>query len=223
MGVHDGHRQRMIRRFLEQGLDSFTPHEVLELLLFFAVPRRDINELAHRLIHTFGDLKGVFDAPYDQLLQVEGVGANTAALLKLMPQLTQTYYLLGQQPLPLTSSDAAGEYLARHYIGREEEEVCLICVDIKGNATAPKLIRRGGLNASDVSLRRVVSTALQHNAVGVILAHNHPNGIALPSEQDLATTRSIRAALETVGVRLMDHIIVADGDYVSLADSGKLE
>lgn len=220
MGVHDGHRARLTARFLEEGLDGFSQHNMLELLLFYAVPRKDTNELAHALIDAFGSLAGVLDAPVSELEAVPGVGERTAALLHLMPQLARAYLADGARDICIDSTAKAGSYLLPRFIGRNEETVFMVCLDGKGRVLSTTLLFRGSVNSAEINLRAVVAAALRHNAAGVILAHNHPGGVALPSPEDLTTTRRVRDALAPVGVRLVDHIIVADGDYVSLADSG---
>ena len=210
MGLHDGHRQRLIQRFLEEDLDNFEPHNVLELLLFYAIPRKDTNELAHVLIDTFGSLKGVFDAPYEELIKVAGIGPNTAALLKLVPSLTRTYYSSDARSVILDTSEKSGEYFLPYYIGQTEEVVRLACLDAGGKVISNQILHRGSANAAEVNIRKIVN----------ILAHNHPGGLPLPSEEDVATTKSIREALMPMGILLMDHIIVAGQDYVSMARSG---
>jgi DNA repair protein RadC len=220
MGLHDGHRQRLIQRFLEEDLDNFEPHNVLELLLFYAIPRKDTNELAHVLMDTFGSLKGVFDAPYEELIKVTGIGPNTAALLKLVPSLTRTYYSSDARSIILDTSEKSGEYFLPYYIGQTEEVVRLACLDAGGKVISNQILHRGSANAAEVNLRKIVNIALRNNAMGVILAHNHPGGLPLPSEEDVATTKSIREALMPMGILLMDHIIVAGQDYVSMARSG---
>ena len=220
MGLHDGHRQRLIQRFLEEDLDNFEPHNVLELLLFYAIPRKDTNELAHVLIDTFGSLKGVFDAPYEELIKVTGIGPNTAALLKLVPSLTRTYYSSDARRIILDTSEKSGEYFLPYYIGQTEEVVRLACLDAGGKVISNQILHRGSANAAEVNIRKIVNIALRNNAMGVILAHNHPGGLPLPSEEDVATTKSIREALIPMGILLMDHIIVAGQDYVSMARSG---
>ena len=220
MGLHDGHRQRLIQRFLEEDLDNFEPHNVLELLLFYAIPRKDTNELAHVLIDTFGSLKGVFDAPYEELIKVAGSGPNTAALLKLVPSLTRTYYSSDARSVILDTSEKSGEYFLPYYIGQTEEVVRLACLDAGGKVISNQILHRGSANAAEVNIRKIVNIALRNNAMGVILAHNHPGGLPLPSEEDVATTKSIREALMPMGILLMDHIIVAGQDYVSMARSG---
>ncbi|MBO4929652.1 MAG: DNA repair protein RadC [Clostridia bacterium] len=220
MGLHDGHRQRLIQRFLEEDLDNFEPHNVLELLLFYAIPRKDTNELAHVLIDTFGSLKGVFDAPYEELVKVNGIGSNAAALLKLVPSLTRTYYSSDARGMILDTSEKSGEYFLPYYIGQTEEVVRLACLDAGGKVISNQILHRGSANAAEVNIRKIVNIALRNNAMGVILAHNHPGGLPLPSEEDVATTKSIREALIPMGILLMDHIIVAGQDYVSMARSG---
>ena len=220
MGLHDGHRQRLIQRFLEEDLDNFEPHNVLELLLFYAIPRKDTNELAHVLMDTFGSLKGVFDAPYEELIKVTGIGPNTAALLKLVPSLTRTYYSSDERSIILDTSEKSGEYFLPYYIGQTEEVVRLACLDAGGKVISNQILHRGSANAAEVNIRKIVNIALRNNAMGVILAHNHPGGLPLPSEEDVATTKSIREALMPMGILLMDHIIVAGQDYVSMARSG---
>ncbi|MEA5039447.1 MAG: DNA repair protein RadC [Clostridiaceae bacterium] len=220
MSVHDGHRERMTARFLKEGLDGFSPHNILELLLFFGVPRKDTNELAHILLDTFGSLSGVLDAPVAELTDVGGIGEHTAALLHLMPQLARAYLSDREREVCINSTEKAGKYLLPRFVGRDEETVFMICVDGKCRVLSTTLLHRGNINSAEVSIRGIVATALRHNAAGVILAHNHPGGVALPSPEDLSTTCRICDALVPVGVRLIDHIIVADGDFVSLADSG---
>ena len=206
--------------FSEEDLDNFEPHNVLELLLFYAIPRKDTNELAHVLIDTFGSLKGVFDAPYEELIKVAGIGPNTAALLKLVPSLTRTYYSSDARSIILDTSEKSGEYFLPYYIGQTEEVVRLACLDAGGKVISNQILHRGSANAAEVNLRKIVNIALRNNAMGVILAHNHPGGLPLPSEEDVATTKSIREALMPMGILLMDHIIVAGQDYVSMARSG---
>ena len=220
MGLHDGHRQRLIQRFLEEDLDNFEPHNVLELLLFYAIPRKDTNELAHVLIDTFGSLKGVFDAPYEELIKVAGIGPNTAALLKLVPSLTRTYYSSDARSVILDTSEKSGEYFLPYYIGQTEEVVRLACLDAGGKVISNQILHRGSANAAEVNIRKIVNIALRNNAMGVILAHNHLGGLRIIKEEDVATTKSIREALMPMGILLMDHIIVAGQDYVSMARSG---
>ena len=219
--VHDGHRRRMKQRFLEEGLDSFDDHQVLELLLFFAIPQGDVNGIAHSLIETFGSLNQVLDANVEDLKKVTGIGDHAATLLALVTHLCRYYQVdNAQRNSVLTSLDACAAYLVPRFFGRNKETVFLLCLDAKCKVLGCKEVGEGSINATSISTRKVVQTALSCNATSVILAHNHPSGIALPSQEDIATTQRIYAALNAVEVHLVDHIVVADGDYVSMVQSG---
>lgn len=220
MSLHDGHRQRLIQRFLRDGLDGFDEHNILELLLFYAIPRKDTNPLAHVLLDHFGSLAGVLDASPQELQSICGVGENTAAFLKLLPELTRIYCSQRQEEVCLSNSAQAGNYLMPRFIGRQEETVLLVCLDAKYRVLSCSILHKGSVNSAEVNTRKLLSVALKHNAVSIILAHNHPGGIALPSEEDIRTTNNIKSALSAAGIRLFDHIIVADHDFVSLSDSG---
>lgn len=223
MSVHSGHRKRVRERFLNESLDNFPPHNALELLLFYALPQRDTNELAHRLIERFGSLAAVFDAPFEELLKVEGVGQSAATLLKLIPQLTRRYMVDSVFEEYLNSTEKAGKFLLPYYIARKNETVFLVCLDSKCKVISTQMIFEGSVNSTQVNIRKIIETAFKYNATGVIIAHNHPGGVALPSSEDLGTTQRIFDALRAVGLAFIDHIIVADDDFVSLADSGFIQ
>ncbi len=220
MAVHDGHRQRMLSKFLEHGIETLHPHEILEILLYFAIPRRDTNPLGHALIENFGSLRAVFDAPYEELLKVDGIGPNAAALLKMVPPLLRAYASDDSEGQIIDSAESVGAYFLPRFIGREREIVLLLCLDNKNKAIACVQIAEGSVNSTAVSTRRIAEIALKYNASAVVLAHNHPNGVAIPSKDDVETTRNIMRFCRNFGLPLLDHVIVADNDYVSLAASG---
>ena len=218
--IHKGHRERLKQRFLEVGLDNFTDVQVLELLLFYAIPQKDTNPLAHALLERFGSLSQVLEADISQLKKVPGISDHSATLLALVTQLCRYYQVDSAQRVEiLRSLDDCGKYLVPRFFGRTRETVFLLCLDAKCKVICCKEIGEGSVNAASISTRKVVETALSCNASSVILAHNHPSGVALPSDDDIVTTRRIYAALEAVEVTLADHIIVAEGDYVSMAQS----
>jgi len=221
MSIHDGHRQRLKERFLKQGLDGFTDIQVLELLLFYALPRRDTNPIAHELLKKFGSVRQVLEAPVERLTEVEYITENAAVLLKLAPAMLRYYQVdKVKEDMPLVTIQACGDYLKHFFLGRKNETVFLLCLDAKCKVLACREVGEGSVNSANVPIRRVVEIALAEGASTVILAHNHPSGIAIPSGEDLATTRRLYAALSTVDVILADHIVVADDDYVSMVQSG---
>lgn len=221
MGIHDGHRGRVRKRFLENGLSGFADHEVLELLLFYSIPQRDTNQIAHALMDQFGTLSRVFSAPAELLTQVDGVGETTAVLLRLIPLAVQRARLQeAEQERALNSVDSIGAYLLELFSQERSETAYQLCLDAKGKLLACKRLGKGSASMVNLDTRKLVENALLTSASSVVLAHNHPSGVALPSEDDQATTRRAKAALEAVGVRLVDHIIVADNDFVSFYESG---
>ena len=221
MGIHDGHRQKMRQRFLTGGLDNFADHEVLELLLFYAIPRRDTNVTAHLLLERYGSLEAVMNAPVEDLMQVDGIGESAALLIKLVPQVMRKSRLSrGRKERILNSTKLAGEFLLDCFIGEKNEVVYQLCLDRKGKLLTCRRLAEGGISSSDLDVRKLVENALLSSASAVIISHNHPSGVALPSADDYTATDRIREILASVGVTLVDHIIVADGDFVSMADSG---
>ena len=219
--IHKGHRERLKARFLEEGLDNFTDIQALELLLFYAIPQKDTNPIAHALLDHFGSLSQVLEADVEELKKVPGISDHSATLLALVTELGRYYQVdCAQRVEVLTTLDACGAYLVPRFFGRSNETVFLLCLDAKCKVLCCKEIGEGSVNSTSISIRKVVETALSANATTVVLAHNHPSGVALPSSEDVQTTRRVAAALSAVEVHLADHIVVAEGDYVSMVQSG---
>ncbi|MGM9549008.1 MAG: RadC family protein [Faecousia sp.] len=221
MSIHDGHRLRLKQRFLEEGLEGFTDIQVLELLLFFSIPRQDTNPTAHALLDHFGSLPQVLEAPVAELKKVKGVGEQSALLLNLINDVARYYQVertMREKILPTVQ--ACGEYLVPFFFGRNVETVFLLCLDAKCKVLCCKEVGQGSVNSAGISVRKIVETALGANATTVVMAHNHPSGIALPSNEDVQTTQRVAAALGALEIHLADHIVVADGDFVSMAQSG---
>ncbi len=220
MSIHEGHRKRMRDRFRREGLDHFDERHVLELLLFFSNPRKDTAPLAQALLDHFGSVSQVLEAPAEELEKVSGVGEQSSTLLTLVNAVGR-YYLVNrsmhQDILPDTGS--CGRYLASRFHGRRNETVFLLCLDAKCKVLCCREVGEGSVNSANVPIRRIVEMALAVNATSVVIAHNHPSGIAIPSDEDVLATRRLAVALSTVDISLADHVIVADGDFVSLAES----
>ena len=220
--IHAGHRKRMKGEFLARGLEGLPDHKVLELLLFFAIPQGDVNPLAHALIDRFGSLSGVFHATYEQLRAVKGVGENTASLILLIPALGGRYLQERADPKGICQTSwQFRELLEPEFFGARNERVFIVCLDGKMKLLAPpKLLGEGIADAAAVTTRKVMETALACNSSVVVLAHNHVSGLAIPSTEDIMTTRQLARSLHQVGILLYDHFIVADGDMVSMRESG---
>lgn len=221
MSIHDGHRQRLWERLESEGLDNFTDIQALELLLFYCIPRQDTNALAHELLRRFGSFSQVLETSPEELKKVKGIGDKAAKFLNLIPAVSR-YYTVDRMNTPkiLKTMDGCKDYLAAHFGGRSNETVFLLCLDAKCKVLCCSEVSEGNVNCASVSVRRVVEAALGANATTVIMGHNHPSGIAVPSAEDVATTRRVAAALAAVDVVLADHIVVADDDYISMVQSG---
>ncbi|NLY43043.1 MAG: DNA repair protein RadC [Clostridiaceae bacterium] len=219
--VHKGHRQRVKARYLAEGLDAFEDHQVLELLLFYCIPMKDTNELAHNMIREFGTLAGLFEADPKDICKRCGVSENTAILISLIPSLARRYFISrwGNKPV-LSSSTAAGEYMVSLFTGRTYEVFYVICLDSQNRVNYAALVHEGTINEVPVYPRLIVETALRHKASSVILAHNHPGGSLKPSSEDIMVTKKIKAALEAISIRVCDHIIVAGDKFTSMAEKG---
>lgn len=220
---HDGHRQRLKERFLESGIDDFEPHNVLELLLFYAVPRKDTNVIAHDLINKFGSLSAVLDANPKDLMKVDGVGENTATFLSMIPQITRRYIddKTNESVIIKTRSDL-GKYLVPKFIGRTSEALMLIAMDNKNKILSCHVISEGDISSAKVSKRKIMEDAIRLNAAQIALAHNHPSGIVSASPEDISMTKNIKEMLAQVGIRFFDHIIVSNDEFMSMVASGMI-
>lgn len=219
--LHNEHRERMRARFLKDGFRNFQEHEILEMLLFYCIPRRNTNDIAHNLIKRFGSLSLVIDAPVKELEKVEGIGAHSALFLNLLGSLSRHCAIKeNERYRSLKTLDQCGEYMVPYFKGKNRETVYLLCLDAKCKVLSCREVEEGNVNTASISIRKIVDMALTENATSVVLAHNHPSGLALPSTEDILTTKKLAHALRLVDVVLIDHVIVADGDHVSLTLSG---
>ncbi len=216
--MHEGHRKRMKERMAKEGLMHFAPHEVLEVLLFFGVPTKDVNPLAHELIARFGSLSAVLDASPEELARCPGVGANVAALLSMVPQLAGYYMRDKYRDKPLLkNANDAGDFCQTLFLGQTNESLYLICLDAQTRVIHPALLAEGTIDEITIYPRAVVDAAIRHDAHSVLITHNHPGGSLLPSPNDYDTTKAVMAALGPIGIRVLDHIIVGEGQFLSLA------
>ena len=221
--LHQGHRQRMRARVEAHGLESLSPHEVLEYILYITNTRRDTNGLAHQLIDRFGDFAGVLEASEEELLTVEGVGPSTARMLHLLPQISRYYTQSrtgGRKSLGTTEQLA--EILMLQLAGAMQERALLAALDSRSRVKGLFWLRDGTGDRVSLEIKDVVSAALRGGTDSVVLCHNHPNGMALPSREDLQATENIVRALGLVKVHLRDHIILTETEYFSMREANRL-
>ena len=220
--LHAGHRKRMREEFEENGFRNWHSHNVLEYILFRVIPRFDTNETAHRLIDECGGFADVFRASREKLTEIHGVGDETAAYIQMLGEFVRYYnsvrYDAGRLEL---GSENCEEYLLNLFDGKEREYFYMICLDSKNRILYKKLINEGGMDSMDIDITRIVRIAVKCDASYVVLAHNHPSGIAAASNADIISTQTIERALKMAGINLLDHIIVAGGKCVSMREDYK--
>lgn len=219
--MHEGHRKRLKNRCARQGFDSLEEHEALELLLYYSIPRKDTNETAHRLLARFGSFAAVLDADAEELKKVESVGEHTAAFLKLLPAAGNYYAKSRYREKPyLRNATEAGKYMAAMIGERTNEVFAAACLDAQRRVIEFCVIEQGTVSETSVSPRKVAETLIRYNTVSVIFAHNHPSGTLHPSEEDLSLTRKLCDMLESMGINVIDHIIVGQQQFTSMSERG---
>lgn len=221
--LHKGHRKRMRAQLFAGDINESTPpHVLLEMLLYHSFAQGDTNPLAHQLINRFGSINGVLSASAEELMSVPGVGEKTASLIKLLTPITRACILENIKKVEeLHGPDDMGRYLLKRYAFCNRETVSVLCLKPNGKVIAFEPIGEGDIGAVCVSARRIIEVALKYNASIVALAHNHPSGNAIPSAIDIEITKGLAATLRQVGVHLVDHIILVENDYVSMAQSAE--
>lgn len=215
--IHTDHRARLKERFRQEGGEHFTDAQLLELMLFAAIPRKDVNPLAHILLRHFGSFSAVLEADEQELKRVEGIGESAAFYLTtFLPVIRRYLQDKNQVGTVLITPEQFGQYLLPKYIGLREEAVYLLCFDAKSKLIYEGFINSGTPLFSVVSIRKITEIVTRTGAISIVVAHNHPNGLAIPSEDDLSATEALRNAMTLMETQLLDHVILAGDDFVSL-------
>ncbi len=217
--VHAGHRDRLRKKFIMHGIDIFEDHEILELLLFYVIPRKNTNELAHKLLKEFGTIPGIMEAPLSSLKMIEGIGENVACFIKLILTMVRVYMERKEveQNTKPTREDFTDK-LSRKFLGRKEETIAIMLLDAKCKILYEGIVSKGTFNRVELHIRRIMELIVLFDAAAIIVGHNHPSGLATPSQEDVITTQKLEHLFNTMNIEFIDHIIVADGDYVSLKE-----
>lgn len=214
-----GHRERLREKFQKAGAEGLHDYELLELLLTYALPRKDVKPIAKALLDRFGGLAGVLDASQRELEEAEGLGPISATLIRLVKELCVTYLAERMKRKDLLSSPQAVVDFARAKLaGLPHEAFMVIYLNTKNEVIEYEVIHEGTVDRAVVYPRRIVEAALAYHAVGLILAHNHPSGHPQPSEEDQRLTHTVAEAARTVDIRVLDHIIVGKNGYFSFRE-----
>lgn len=209
--IHDGHRDRMRNKLLQVGLEKLEEHEMIEILLFNAIPYKDTNIIAHKLMEKFGSLAGIFDASMEDLFDVAGMTRNAAILLQSMPKYFREYKKSKvDKNKPIINIDDILPLLEANLQYRDLESLFVICLDANQRITATIETGVSEITSVKISIRTIADIALRYKAVNIILAHNHPTGSANPSDEDIALTIDLMHMLKSIEVELIDHIIISN-------------
>ena len=222
-GVHSGHRKRMREKFLNVGASGFQEHELLEMLLYYCYPRINTNVLAHNLINYYGSISALFDAPIEKLIKENGVSENTAFLFKLIPQIMNLCGSTQEKTICYNNSNKIKQLFADKFIGITKEKFFVACLDNDLYLIDIYHISDGDAANTTLKTRSIVDTAIKSGSSYIALAHNHPNGDATPSAEDISTTRQIKEILNAIGIGLLDHIIVGTNSSISLIERAEQE
>ena len=218
---HLGHRQRIKEKYEKSGIDGWLDYEVLELVLSYAIPRKDTKPIAKELLSRFKSINGVLDSDKKELQSIKEISGHTAFFLKLLKDVAILYAENGIHNRNLLSSpQVVHDYLKASLKGAVDEEFKMLFLDSRNQLIAVETFKVGTVNRSVVYPRKVVERALYNHAVGVIIAHNHPSGALQPSQDDRGVTIAIKEALKTVDIALLDHIIIGSNDYYSFRNNG---
>ena len=214
-----GHRKRLKTKYLENSINGWLGHEILEFALFYAVPRKDTKPLAKQLLSKYSNISGVLEADLKELSQMPGMTENSAIFLKFLKDISVLYHKEGVKHSDLINSpESLVNYLKARLKGQFQEEFLAVFLNKGNHLIAVETMQTGTVDSSVVYPRKIAERALYHKAVNVIVAHNHPGLSLEPSKDDILTTKSIASALETLGVRLLDHIIISKEGHFSFKE-----
>lgn len=215
-GIHGGHRQRLKDRFLREGLDNFEKHNMLELMLFYSIPQRDTNPIAHELLARFGSISGVFSASVEELCTVDGVSEHTATLIKLIPALWRNVAGEVRKDERYDSLHKLGKLMVQRFSGLTVENILLVLMDNSWHIIEIVNLGEGSVNQVSMDTRKLVEHAIRTNASMALLAHNHPNGTPIPSPEDMVTTKVVASTFRTIRVEFLEHLLIAGNQYEPL-------
>ncbi len=218
----EGHRQRLREEFLNGGFENMPDHKLIELLLTYAIPRKDVKEISYELLNTFGTLENVFNADISSLISVKGIGQNSAVLIKMYGALNKR--ISNNKNIDIVKLDSV-ENIKKYYksilICENVEQFYVTTLNNSNEIINTHLCNEGTVNYSSINVRKIVEFIIKDSASSIVVAHNHPNGYCEPSKQDLSFTMKLRKYLDELNVNLIDHVIVGESDVLSMRNSVK--
>lgn len=222
MGIHDGHRQRLVNKAIKDGFEKLEEHEIVELLLFNSIPRGNTNEIAHRLLDKFKSLRNICAADVSALTEIEGVGTKTADFLKLLPLYVRAYELsCFDNKTKFDNPKIIGEYCSHLFYNAAVEKVYMLYLTNNKRIIKTSLLCEGDVNSVNVNVKEIVAESINLNASYVVMTHNHLTGLLFPSQNDITFTNMLKDYLNKIDVKLLDHIIVTDDRYYSFWGESK--
>ncbi len=219
---HAGHRERMYNKFLVSGFEGFPDHELIEMLLYSVIPRGNTNEQGHALLDRFGSIRGVVDASFEDIVNLPSVGEKSAMYIKLVAEFLRRYHSSNTKKDKFSTFEKVGAFFVRKYIGMNKETVYVLLLDNALNYIDCKDIYEGTVNGANLEIQKIAQYAYSKNATNVIIAHNHPGGILIPSFEDRQATLHLMNALETLGIDLVEHFIVSGKEYFPIMQNSDL-
>ena len=222
--IHKNHRKRVREKFVQYGLQTFSEHQVLEMLLFYSISRKDTNVIAHKLIDRFGTLQAVLDADYNDLMEVEGISDVSASLIMFYRELykyVRTKSLV--QNADLSTAFKVCDFCCQYFYHHVEESLILISLDENRMLKCVDVISTGCESETAFYPRKIIKAIVKNRSTDVVIAHNHPNGLPDPSSNDTIITKKLGKMLSDIGVNVIDHVICSGDRYVSFSDRGLLK
>lgn len=221
--IHKNHRSRLKQQFLKNGLASLSDVQKLELLLYFSIPQRDTNPLAHALLNEFGSIKNVLLASTDQLQKVSGIKETSATLIKLVSDLMNIINMPDTKLAFINNPTEACEFCSKFYQGVDVEQFYVVCIGKDNHIIKYKMINTGLLDEVPIQIRAITHFAIEQKCSRIIISHNHPNGTARASDEDIRFTFSLLCSCLLNNIDILDHVIIGKNELYSFKNGGIMD
>lgn len=222
--IHSEHRKRVKKKFKTSGLEHFECHEVLELLLYYAIPQKDTNPIAHELIRKFHNFTNVLDASIDELVEVDGIKEHTALLIKLIPAVMRRYHIEKSHEIQfIRDQRMAKDFITQRYDCSEVENFFIFCLRADNSILDSTILSMGTCSRVEVQIRELTEYVLKNKCNKIIISHNHPNGNVIPSDEDIVMTQKLDQSCILNDIEIVDHVIISTDDVYSFQKTGLMK